>query len=133
MDFLGPRSEPVIGRRPLRVAQWLESVQPEGRSDPLVGLTAALQFQPDLVFLLTHSIRRSGGSAEWGAGNAATLAALDKLNPVHAGAGLRPTVIKAIQFIDEDPTGLLQQIARLHGDGEGSYRVLSIAQINGRQ
>jgi len=112
----------------IRVVQWLSGFEPVGRSDPLSGLTAALEFEPDLIFLLTRSIRRSGGSADWGAGNAATLASLDKLNPVNQGMMQRRTVIKAIQFLDEDPTGLLPAIAAAHGDGPGSYRVVPVDQ-----
>ena len=109
-------------------AAWLSGIQPGGRSDPLEGLTAALKMKPDLIFLLTRSIRRSGATTEWGAGSAATLNALDQLNPVGSN-GLRPTVIKAIQFLDEDPTNLLQQIGDLHGDGEGSYKVLKLQEV----
>jgi hypothetical protein len=113
----------------VQVTRWLESVQPAGRSEPLAGLTVALRMKPDLIFLLTRSIRRSGGSSEWGAGNEATLSALDGLNPVDDRNGLRTTIIKTIQFLDEDPTGLLPAIAELHGDGEGSYRVLPLKEV----
>jgi hypothetical protein len=124
-----PAMVPVSNDARVAAAAWLEGIRPGGRSDPLAGLTAALKLKPDLIFLLTRSIRRSGGSAEWGAGNAATLAALDKLNPVNARTSLRPTVIKAIQFLDEDPTGLLPAIAESHGDGEGSYKVLKLQEV----
>jgi hypothetical protein len=117
---------PASGQARLRAAAWLETVQPHGRSDPLAGLTAALNLKPDLVFLLTRSIRRSGSNTEWGKGSTATLEALDALNPADINTGQRATVIKAIQFLDEDPTGLLQAIGRVHGDGPGSYRVLKV-------
>jgi hypothetical protein len=106
-----------------RLTSWLERVQPRGRSQPLAGLRAALAQQPDLIFLLTRSIRRSGGDNTWGEGTHATLAELDRLNPASMG-GRRPTVIKALQFIDPDPTGMLQQIGASHGDGPGSYTVI---------
>lgn len=106
-----------------RLASWLERVQPRGRSQPLAGLRAALAQQPDLIFLLTRSIRRSGSDNAWGEGTQATIAELDRLNPPTA-AGRRQTVIKALQFIDPDPTGLLQQIGASHGDGPGSYTVI---------
>ncbi len=118
------RLMPVTNESRVSSTAWLAGIQPGGRSDPLAGLTAALKLKPDLIFLLTRSIRRSGAAPEWGAGTAATLEALDKLNPKHGRNGLRPTVIKAIQFLDEDPTGLLPAIADAHGDGEGSYKVL---------
>jgi hypothetical protein len=106
-----------------RLASWLERVQPRGRSQPLAGLRAALAQQPDLIFLLTRSIRRSGADNAWGEGTQATLAELDRLNPA-SGDGKRPAVIKALQFIDPDPTGMLQQLGASHGDGPGSYTVI---------
>lgn len=120
--------EPYLDATPsnkLRLAQWLERVQPKGGSAPLIGLSAGLNQGPDLVFLLTCSIRRTGAS-EWGSGKEAILASLDALNPVNAFTGQRPAVIKALQFLDEDPTGILPAIASAHGDGEGSYRVLTL-------
>jgi len=57
------------------LARWLAVVQPGGRSDPLDGLRCGLAFKPDVVFLLSRSIRRSGGEAGaepgvWGRGRA---------------------------------------------------------------
>lgn len=121
-------SEPYLDATPsnkVRLAQWLERVQPKGGSAPLIGLSAGLNQGPDLVFLLTCSIRRTGTS-EWGSGKDSILASLDALNPVNAFTGQRPAVIKTLQFLDEDPTGILPAIASAHGDGEGSYRVLTL-------
>lgn len=109
----------------VRLAQWLDRVQPKGGSAPLIGLSAGLNQEPDLVFLLTCSIRRTGAS-EWGSGKDAILASLDALNPINSFTGQRPAVIKAVQFLDEDPTGILRAIASAHGDGVGSYRVLTL-------
>lgn len=120
---------PATGDTRLRAATWLESAQPRGSSDPLAGLSAALHLKPDLIFLLTRSIRRSGTHTEWGKGASATLAELDRLNPVSRETGQRPAVIKTIQFIDDDPTGLLKDIAQLHGDGAGSYKVLRLEEL----
>lgn len=113
----------------LALAQWLLETQPAGRSDPLPGLTEALKMRPDLVFVLTHSIKRSGPDAAWGAGKDATLATLDRLNPKNAITGQRPVVIKTIQLIEEDPTGMLKAIADAHGDGAGSYRVMTLDEL----
>jgi hypothetical protein len=118
----------VTNESRLSTAAWLSGIQPGGRSDPLEGLTAALKMKPDLIFLLTRSIRRSGATTDWGAGTTATLNALDHLNPIGSN-GLRRTVIKAIQFLDEDPTGLLPAIGEVHGDGEGSYKVLKLQEV----
>lgn len=124
--FRGATLVSAGGKEKQELARWLATVEPGGRSDPLAGLSAALALKPDLVLLLTRSIRRSGKGAEWGAGNAATLAELERLNPVDAGTGRRGAVIKAVQFVEEDPTGLLRAIAEAHGDGEGSYRVVPV-------
>lgn len=114
-----------------RVRAWLTSIRSVGRSDPLPGLRAALSMKPDLVFLLSRSIKRSGAAGQWGAGAAAILSTLDRLNPVSRVSGQRAVVIKTIQFLDDDPTGLLRSIAAVHGDGAGSYRVLELAELTG--
>jgi hypothetical protein len=106
-----------------QLSQWIAAIQPRGRSQPLAGLRAALTLEPELVFFLTRSIRRSGTDTAWGAGTQATLEELDRLNPKDS-SGTRAIVIKALQFIDPDPTGMLQQIGAAHGDGPGSYTVV---------
>lgn len=116
---------PAVKRR---LRTWLAGIQPSGRSDPREALVAALALKPDLVFLLTRSIRRSGPDASW-AGGTSFLDTLNELNPVDPSTGRRPVVIKAIQFIDDDPTGLLRSIAAAHGDGEGSYRVMRLEEM----
>ncbi len=113
------------------VRAWLTSVRPTGRSDPLPGLRAALSMKPSLVFLLSRSIKRSGPTKEWGAGATAILTTLDRLNPVDRVNGQRASVIKTIQFLDDDPSGLLRSIASVHGDGAGSYRVMELAELTG--
>jgi hypothetical protein len=107
--------------------RWLESLEPSGSSVPLTGLREALSLSPDLIFLLTTSIPRSGTT--WGEGTQATLEALDRLNPINPLTGQRPTVIKTIAFLHEDATGMLPAIAEAHGDGTGSYRVVSEPQM----
>ncbi|MGQ0628028.1 MAG: hypothetical protein ACT4PL_08005 [Phycisphaerales bacterium] len=110
-----------------RLSEWLKAASPRGRSNPLDGLRAALALKPQAVFLLSRSIERSAGNA-WGAGTKATLAELESLNP-RGRDGARRTVIKTIQFLEDDPTGTMQLIAGGHGGGGGSrgsgaYRVL---------
>jgi len=105
-------------------AQWIDSVIPGGRSNPGAGLRAAFALEPDLIFLLSRSIQRSGPNASWGSGKDAILAELERLNPASKHTGRRRVVIKTIQFLDEDPTGIMKAIGSLHGDGEGSYRLL---------
>lgn len=99
---------------------WLDDVSPKWASDPGAGIEAALKQQPDVIFVLTRSIRRSAGDEPL---NRSLLARLDSLNPKDR-AGRRRTAIKVLQFIDEDPTGVLPEIAREHGDGPESYRVI---------
>jgi hypothetical protein len=101
-------------------------VDPGGRSDPLSGLSRAIALKPDVVFLLSRNIRRTGTETQSGED---LLTQLDRLNPKSSRTGQRPVVIKTIQFIDDDPTGLMQAIAVDHGDGNGSYRVMSIADL----
>jgi hypothetical protein len=97
-----------------RVARWLSGVRPGGRSTPLDGLRAAIELGPDAIFLLSRGIERSGGGV-WDLGLARTMAELDRLNPRDPETGRRPIVIKTIQFLDEDPTGIMQAIGRAHG------------------
>src|SRR6185295_11960745 len=99
------------------------TIIPTGRSNPLDGLRRGLSLDPDAVFLLSRSIRRSGGAAGdgtgaaaigegaggvWGRGKTEILAELDKLNPRRGQQ--RRTVIEALQFLEEDPTGTMQAI-----------------------
>lgn len=111
------------------VRGWLRTVRPLGRSAPLPGLRAALELKPQLVFLLTRSITRSGATPQWGSGNAAVLKTLDELNPHDRVTGRRAVTLKAIQFLDDDPSGLLRSIAEQHGDGPGSYTLKTIADL----
>ena len=109
------------------VRPWLESIYPQGRSDPLLGLESAMRLSPDIVFVLSRGIQRSGVDVK--ARNREILDALDRINPRQPGGG-RLARIKTIQFIDDDPTGLMQAIANEHGDGPASYRVVSRREVN---
>jgi hypothetical protein len=96
-----------------RLREWLAGIQPGGRSSPLAGLEAALSFQPEAVFLLSRSIERSGGGV-WDLGLAPTLSRIDELNP-RLPDGTRRVTIQTIQFLDDDPTGIMQAIGERHG------------------
>ncbi len=114
------------------IRQLREEVIPSGRSDPAPALELALGLHPDAIFLLTRSIRRTGPGQEPGTqveGDAppwseawrdALLERLERLNPRRGGS--RRTMIVAIQFIDDDPTGTLQAIGARHA-GPGGYVV----------
>lgn len=124
---------PVVAttEQKLRLTQWVdENIKPGGGSNPLPGLEKAFENNPDLIFLLTRGISRSG--TQWGAGKEATLAAMERMNPVNYLTKQRNTVVKAIQFVDHDPTGLMQDLAAAHGDGPGSYRVVKVNGTTGR-
>jgi len=105
-----------------RLVDWLAQATPAGASNPLTGLEAALALKPDAVFLLSRSIVRSGGGV-WEDGLEATLARLEELNPPQGAHAARPTLIQTIQFLDDDPTGIMQAIGARHGQGAG-YRVV---------
>ena len=106
---------------------WLAAAEPSGRSSPLAGVELALSLKPDAVFLLSRSIHRSGGGV-WELGLEPTMSKLEQLNPARhiLGAG-RPVLIQTIQFLDEDPTGIMQAIGTRHGGGNG-YRVVKCQQ-----
>lgn len=125
------RLTPATEENRSRLAAWLSAAEPAGKSNPLSGLEPALSFDPDLIFLLTRSIKRSGPQTEWGPGNRAVLQRLEQLNPRDASNN-RKVVIKTIQFLDADPTGLLQSIADSHGDGPGSSRTLTLEELEER-
>ncbi|MBL4590974.1 MAG: hypothetical protein JKY96_03335 [Phycisphaerales bacterium] len=107
------------------VSDWLDSITTRGRSNPVDGLRSAIALKPDLVLLITRSIQRTGDGDAWGVGRQQILSELDQLNPRSSRTGNRKIVIKAIQLLDDDPTGIMQGIAGHHGDGLNDYRVVS--------
>ena len=117
---------------------WLEYVQARGASNPLDGLLAAIDRQPEVVFLLSRSIRRTDGreaAGDWGPGREAILDELDRANPVRRsifGPPARAVQVKCVQFLEEDPTGVMRAIARVHGGGPGSYRLLTESELGRR-
>lgn len=114
----------VLARR------WITAAIPGGRSNPIEALTAALDFEPDLVFLLARGIQRTGAIDD-PADTTADLAALDAKNPVDPRSGFRPAVIKAVEFIEPDPSGTIARIAQIHGDGAGSSRLVTPENFEG--
>gem|GEM_PF-3200638 len=102
---------------------WLAGLRPAGSSVPLSGLRAALSLAGNqlaageraVVFLFCRSINRTEGNTN--PLQADALAELDALNPADA-AGRRRIVIKAVEFIDADRTGMLDAILQQHGGGK---------------
>jgi hypothetical protein len=114
------------------VAAWLASITPIGRSNPLDGLHVALSLKPDAIFLLSRSIKRSipgqdWAETQWGRGKQAILAELDRINPTVGRRHRRRVLIKTIQFLEDDPSGIMQAIAEIHGGGD--YRVLTLEDL----
>lgn len=105
-----------------RMIDWAQQIDCTGRSNPVDGLRRAFEYDPDAVFLLSRSIERSAGGT-WGKGEQAILATLDTLNPVQRN-GKRPVAIKAIQFLSDDPTGILRRIGQEHG-GQDGYTIIA--------
>jgi hypothetical protein len=97
-----------------RLAGWLAAAQPGGKSNPLDGLRAALALKPDAIFLLSRSIERSAGGV-WQLNRDDTLRELERLNPIDPTSGNRAVTIKTVQFIEDDPTGIMQAIGEAHG------------------
>lgn len=123
-----PQLMPATKENKSEFAAWLQEIRPTGRSNPQPALEEAMRLGPDLVFLLSRRIKRTN-LADAAGEVRQIVAALDRLNPVDVVTGKRAVVIKTIQFLDDDPSGLLQNIAQSHGDGEGSYRLLTLDQL----
>lgn len=96
------------------LARFMSSVEAAGRSVPLEGLRTALAQRPRVIFLLCRPIARTS-SGTWDRGTGAVLDELARLNPIDPATGQRQTIIKVVQFLSEDSTGLLSEIARQHG------------------
>lgn len=131
----------LLSATPARKAElfaWLEGVEARGASNPLDGLLAALGRKPEVVFLLSRSIRRTDGreaAGDWGPGREAILAELDKANPVRKsifGPPARSVRVMCVQFLEEDPSGVMRAIAEVHGGADGSYRLLPEAELRRR-
>lgn len=125
-----PRNRELLRR-------WLASVTASGRSNPMEGLRTALSLRPQVIFLLSRSITRTGGGV-WDVGPRQILDELEKLNPPIVssdGKSGRATLIKTIQFQEPDATGIMQQIAQRHGSSTSdgpAYRVLKREELQKR-
>lgn len=110
------------------VIAWLRGLVPGGKSNPIPALRLALNMeQPDAIFLLSNIIT---GAGQWEADKDTLLKEISALNPVDEHTGRRRTVIKTLQFLEEDPAGILKAIGETHG-GEDGYKF--IPRTNGRE
>jgi len=133
----GPGLRPASPINKAAAFQWLDRIEPSGRSNPLAGLERAFSFgqRPELVMLLARSIPRTE-DAEWGVGKQQILQRLDALNPLIVGSARRraerasrATTIHAVQFLDDDPTGIMQAIAMKHGGGLDAYAIRTASDL----
>ncbi len=109
------------------VADWLATMPARGQSNPIDGLAAAIELNPDMILLISRGIQRT--EAPWAGGLKHVRQRLDELNPLDPVAGTRPVVIKTIQLLDEDPTGIMRTIGVFHGDGHNDHQVITYNQL----
>ncbi|MCA9293304.1 MAG: hypothetical protein KDA20_05765 [Phycisphaerales bacterium] len=109
------------------VSQWLDRVRPRGTSSPIAALQEAAALRPDAIFILSRAI----GEQTWGATKGQVMTALEQINPADARTGNRPMTIKTIQFLEEDPSGMLRFIGERHG-GSNGYMLITRDEITKR-
>lgn len=110
------------------VADWLSKMPARGQSNPVDGLAAAIELEPDMILLISRGIQRT--EAPWAGGLKNVRQRLDELNPLDPVKGTRPVVIKTIQLLDEDPTGIMRTIGVFHGDGHNDHQVITYNQLS---
>ncbi len=98
------------------VVRWIEDARPRGKSNPLPALEVAMALEPEAIFLLSGPIL---GAGNWDVSPERVLERLDELNPVDRRSGYRPVTIKAIEFLEADPSGILRAIGVTHGGPDG--------------
>jgi hypothetical protein len=109
------------------VAEWLSTMPARGQSNPVDGLAAAIELNPDMILLISRGIQRT--ELPWAGGLKHVRQRLDELNPLDPVSGTRPVVIKTIQLLDEDPTGIMRTIGVFHGDGHNDHQVITYNQL----
>ena len=109
------------------VADWLAKMPAQGQSNPVDGLAAALKLKPDMILLISRGIQRT--EIPWAGGLKHVRQKLEQLNPQDPISGTRPVVIKTIQLLDQDPTGIMRTIGIFHGDGHNDHQVITYNQL----
>lgn len=130
-DQQGVPTMRLIRATPSNIAQaidWTRTIRPAGRSNPVDALKRALWLKPDAVFLLGSAVT---GAGEWDVDRATVMRELDALNPASGAGSKRRTLIKTIQFIENDPQEILRAIGEAHG-GEGGYKFISREEATAR-
>ena len=115
-----------------RTIRWIRgepgrppTVVPTGRSNPMRALKAALELDPEVIFLLSSNVT---GSGRYAVDLAELLEQLDQLNPIDPRSQRRETSINCIQFLDPDPLDALRRIVEQHGT-DGGYRFLGRTEL----
>ena len=112
---------PATPERLSEAVQWIDSKMiPAGRSNPLAALEAAMVLKPEIIFLLSADIT---GAGDYEISEKTLMEALDRMNPRDPATHNRPVRIQCVQFLDPDPSGTLERLAREHGGADG-YRYL---------
>jgi hypothetical protein len=117
----GGALQPATPERLAEAVQWIDGKMiPAGRSNPLAALEAAMALKPEIIFLLSADIT---GAGDYEISERTLMDALDRMNPRDPATGLRGVRIQCVQFLDPDPSGTLERLAREHGGADG-YRYL---------
>ncbi len=117
---------PATNENKLFVFDWMNldnrNIRATSQSNPIAAIELALRDMnppPDVVFILSTDIT---GLGEFEVDQGELLRMIERLN--HNASGQLRSVIKAIQFVYEDPLGTLKRIAAENGGPDG-YRFLS--------
>jgi hypothetical protein len=117
----GGALQPATPERLSEAVQWIDTKMiPAGRSNPLAALEAAMVLKPEIIFLLSADIT---GAGDYEISEKTLMEALDRMNPRDPATHNRPVRIQCVQFLDPDPSGTLERLAREHGGADG-YRYL---------
>ena len=123
------RLQPARRRTIRNTMNWTRqgaNLMPGGGSNPMPALQAALELQPDVIFLLSEGLQGPGGEM---VDHVAVLNSLDELNPIaDPVTGNRWTRIQCIQIGNDvmeqpDDNSLLKAIAERHGGPDGWIRL----------
>ncbi len=117
---------PATNENKLFVFNWMNldsrNIRAASQSNPIAAIELALRDMAppaDVVFILSTDIT---GLGEFEVDQQDLLRMIERLNRTRGG-DVR-TVLKTIQFIEEDPLGTLRRIAEQNGGADG-YRLLS--------
>ena len=124
--IINPRLQAATGENKRHVYDWMNldnmNIAARGRSNPIAAIRLALREispTPDVIFILSTNIT---GAGEFEVDRDELLKLIKNLNMGKRGE--LKSVIKTIQFIEEDPLDTLRLIAEENGGPDG-YKVLT--------